>query len=60
MRGFDAAFGVGHHADHIAARVEDACNVPREAVEVLEDGTDFMPSKGDGLTIVKACRAGSG
>jgi hypothetical protein len=36
---------VGHHAGHLAARVEYARDLPREAVEALDDGADFLPYK---------------
>ena len=35
MRGFDTTFGVRHHANHIAACVEHASNLPRRTVDAF-------------------------
>ena len=35
MRGFDCAFRVGHHAEHIAGGVNDAGDVARGAVDAF-------------------------
>ena len=34
MRGFDLAFGVGHHAEHVPGGIEHARDLPRRAVDV--------------------------